>query len=72
MDSPTPPEPREEELSEELSDFFETADKKDLEQAARDLVMDAEYRDGFRFYSVSPEKMRRLAELVDLDHLFEH
>ena len=57
---------------EDLLDEMKPAGEDDLEQAVRDVIFDSDYREGFRFYSVSPENMRRLASLVDLDHLLGH
>ena len=57
---------------EDLLDEMKPAGEDDLEQAVRDVIFESEYRDGFRFYSVSPDNMRRLAKLVDLDHLLDH
>ena len=64
-----------EKLDDALRDLLDEAntDPEDgLEQVVRDVVLDSEYRDGFRFYAVSPENMRRLASLVDLDQILEH
>ena len=73
--APLPQPERDDELDDMLGDFTDEMapdSGEDLEQAVRDVVFDAEYRDGFRLYSVSPENMRRLASLVDLDHVLEH
>lgn len=67
--------PEEEELDGDFEDFFDEmkpVEEDDLEQAVRDVIFESEYRDGFRHYSVSPENMRRLASLVDLDHILDH
>jgi len=57
---------------EDLLDEMKPAGEDDLEQAVRDVIFESEYQDGFCFYGVSPENMRRLATLVDLDHLLDH
>jgi len=72
---PLPRPEDEEELDdafEDLLDEMKPAGEDDLEQAVRDVVFESEYRNGFRFYAVSPKDMRRLAALVDLDHLLDH
>jgi hypothetical protein len=73
--APLPRPENEEELDDAWEDILEEMEPReedDLEQAVRDVVFESEYRSGFRFYAVSPEDMRRLAALVDLDHLLDH
>ena len=73
--APLPRPEDEEELDDAFEDIFDEMQppqEDDLEQAVRNVIFDTEYQDGFRFYSVSPDNMRRLAALVDLDHLLNH
>ena len=66
------PRPEGEEEFEDFLDKARPVGEDDLEQAVRDVIFDSDYRDGFCFYKVSPDNMRRLAKLVGLDHLLDH
>jgi len=73
--APLPLPEDEEELDDAFKDIFDEmkpAEEDDLEQAVRDMIFDAEFKDGFRHYAVQLDDMRKIAQLVDLDHYLDH